>query len=205
MSLIKSTLGPDLKDVYKIFGILYPLPHVCILGRSIILKSRNLPYYICIWGTLSPSSCSRHFKSMALKDNAVVPRRKFCQLVYFPSLISTRFNLAKITCAVMLIFFWGFGTSVRRLTMEYRAEKLWTCFYVAQAGILQPVGAPTVKVELGLLPADPGFPQSASGMSHAASVWRMHMYPVTCGAGGSLGGSSIWLNIPQVASACIWA
>ena len=34
---------------------------VCILDQFIVLNSRNLPYYICFWGTpLSPSHCRHH-------------------------------------------------------------------------------------------------------------------------------------------------
>ena len=40
--------GPFIKDVRKSFGISDPLPPlVRILVRSIVLKSRNLPYYVC--------------------------------------------------------------------------------------------------------------------------------------------------------------
>ena len=37
-----------------------PSPLVCILARFIVLKSRNLPYYVCIWVTPSPSLCRHH-------------------------------------------------------------------------------------------------------------------------------------------------
>ena len=47
-------------DVCKIFGIFDP-PLVCILDQLIVLNSRNLPYYICFWGTpLPPSHCRHH-------------------------------------------------------------------------------------------------------------------------------------------------
>ena len=55
--------GPYLNDVYTVFGIFDPLPLVCILARFIVLTSRNLPYYICIWVTPSPQS--RRHLSMA--------------------------------------------------------------------------------------------------------------------------------------------
>ena len=45
----------------KILGFLTPPPLVCILDQFIVLNSRNLPYYICFWGTpLPPSHCRHH-------------------------------------------------------------------------------------------------------------------------------------------------
>ena len=41
--------GPFIKDVRKIFGIFDPFPLVRIFARSILLKSRNLPYYDSFW------------------------------------------------------------------------------------------------------------------------------------------------------------
>ena len=65
-------------------------------------------------------------------------------------------------------------------------------FYDAQSGFLQPVAFPTVKIEAGTLPSCPGTLQSASGMSHAASVLRRQKNAFVCGAGGgAAGGFSI--------------
>ena len=61
--------GPLVNDVYTVFGVFDPLPLVCILARFIVLESRNLPYYVCIWVTPSPSQSRRHL-SMAPEDNS---------------------------------------------------------------------------------------------------------------------------------------
>ena len=53
-------------DVYTFFRILDPSILVCIMARSTVLKSRNYPYYACIWVTPSPSQCGYHL-SMAPK------------------------------------------------------------------------------------------------------------------------------------------
>ena len=39
-----------------------PSPLICILARSIVLNSCNLPYYVCIWATPSPLSVQTFFK-----------------------------------------------------------------------------------------------------------------------------------------------
>ena len=47
-------MGPFIKDVRKIFGILDPLPPGRILARSIVVNPPNLPYYVCFWATPLP-------------------------------------------------------------------------------------------------------------------------------------------------------
>ena len=41
-------VGPYINDIYTIFGFLTPSPLVCILARSLVLKSLNLLHYVCI-------------------------------------------------------------------------------------------------------------------------------------------------------------
>ena len=47
-------MGSYLNDVYTIFGIMDPLPLVCIQARSLVLNPRNLPYHVCIWAAPCP-------------------------------------------------------------------------------------------------------------------------------------------------------
>ena len=49
----------------QFLGYRTPSPLVCILARSLVLNSRNLPYYICIWLTPPPPPQCRHHISMA--------------------------------------------------------------------------------------------------------------------------------------------
>ena len=52
--------GPFIKDVGKIFGILYHLPLlVRILVSSQVLNPRNLPHYVCFWANPLPPWCGR--------------------------------------------------------------------------------------------------------------------------------------------------
>ena len=44
-----------MKDVRKIWGIFEPLPPlVRIVAKSIVVNTRNLPYYVCFWATPLP-------------------------------------------------------------------------------------------------------------------------------------------------------
>ena len=52
-------LGPFIKDVRKISGILDPLLLFCILTRSKLLNPCNLPYFVCLLLGQPPSSLVR--------------------------------------------------------------------------------------------------------------------------------------------------